>query len=43
VYSCEETLPGDANKDCKVNLLDVAEMALNWLECNIKPAVFCQP
>jgi hypothetical protein len=26
--------PGDANKDCYVNLLDVAMMAENWLTCN---------
>jgi len=43
VYGCEQTMPGDVNKDCKVNLDDFAEMAGNWLECNIEPKEFCQP
>jgi hypothetical protein len=25
--------PGDVNKDCKVNFLDVAVLGLHWLEC----------
>jgi hypothetical protein len=25
--------PGDANRDCRVNLLDVAIVGLHWLEC----------
>ena len=27
-------LPGDANKDCQVNMLDLAVLGSSWLECN---------
>ena len=27
-------LPGDANKDCQVNILDLAILGSSWLECN---------
>jgi hypothetical protein len=30
-----QTLAGDVNQDCKVNLEDLSMLSLNWLECNI--------
>ena len=38
---CVEPVPGDYNGDCKVNLADIAELALIWLDCNIIPASAC--
>ncbi|MCD6394418.1 MAG: hypothetical protein J7M40_13025 [Planctomycetes bacterium] len=32
---CEFELGGDVNKDCAVNLEDLAIMAMNWLQCNL--------
>ena len=29
-------MPGDVNKDCEVNFLDFAEVALNWLENTLR-------
>jgi len=29
---CAEELPGDVNRDCTVDLLDLAIMADNWLK-----------
>lgn len=35
---CRYTLSGDMNDDCKVNLLDFAMVARNWLiDCNLNP------
>lgn len=34
-------IPGDINRDCKVNFLDFALMALHWLECAEGPGVDC--
>jgi len=35
---CEYILAGDQNDDCKVDLLDFAIMAANWLiDCNVTP------
>ena len=31
---CAEKLAGDVNNDCKVNLTDICEIAINWLACN---------
>ena len=38
---CPVKLPGDANGDCYVNLLDVAVLAANWLDCNNLMDVDC--
>ena len=37
--ACDE-MPGDANKDCVVDLADFAELASDWMECSLPPA-FC--
>jgi hypothetical protein len=35
---CTYILTGDINRDCKVDFLDFAELAENWLkDCNIEP------
>ncbi len=37
-YVCQYELAGDLNDDCRVNLLDFAKIAENWLiDCNIDP------
>ena len=28
-------VPGDVNADCRINLLDIAELAGRWLECSV--------
>ena len=33
--NCSAPLKGDLNNDCKVDFLDLAEMARNWLKCNL--------
>lgn len=38
---CESPLSGDVNGDCIVNLLDLAEIAGQWLECNLVPQAAC--
>ncbi len=38
---CPVKLPGDVNGDCYVNLLDVAVLAANWLDCNNLMDVAC--
>lgn len=37
-----EILHGDINKDCKVDLIDLAELAGNWLMCNDPLDLTCQ-
>lgn len=32
--SCPQILTGDINEDCYIDMLDFAEIALNWLSCN---------
>jgi glucose/arabinose dehydrogenase len=34
-------IPGDVNRDCKVNFFDFALLALHWLECAEGPEVDC--
>lgn len=37
-YDCPYQLAGDLNEDCRVNLVDLAIMAQNWLvDCNLTP------
>ena len=38
---CTEYPASDANKDCKVNLLDIAILSLEWLKCNLEPVEAC--
>ncbi len=38
---CLGTLTADLNKDCHVNILDFAEMALQWLMCDMQPQNLC--
>lgn len=39
---CESYLPGDINKDCYVNFIDIAAMSENWLNCNDAGNPNCQ-
>jgi hypothetical protein len=34
-------IPGDANRDCKINILDFTLLSLHWLECADGPQVNC--
>lgn len=38
---CIRDIPGDVNHDCKVNLVDFAEIAAYWLGCNLDPQEAC--
>jgi hypothetical protein len=38
---CLGTLTADLNNDCYVNILDFAEMALQWLMCDMQPQSLC--
>jgi len=38
---CVMAIDGDVNKDCKVDFVDFAIMASNWLECNLVPQSDC--
>ncbi|MCK4999532.1 MAG: LamG domain-containing protein [Anaerohalosphaera sp.] len=38
---CVEKPVYDFNDDCKVDLLDIAEFAISWLECSLIPASAC--
>ena len=39
---CVELPMGDFNEDCKVDILDFAVFASQWLECNWVPDGACQ-
>ena len=39
---CGLTMTGDLNEDCRVNLLDFAELAYTWLQCTETPELDCQ-
>ena len=36
-----QLLPGDTNEDCCVNLLDITDIASNWLKC-VEPEVYIE-
>ena len=38
---CMMCIPTDFNKDCKVNLDDMAYLITDWLECNYLPRYHC--
>ncbi len=38
---CREYLPGDTNYDCRIDLIDLAILASNWLSCNLVPEDAC--
>jgi hypothetical protein len=40
---CMEYDERDFNKDCKVNLKDLATFVSQWLDCNLIPATACPP
>lgn len=42
IAECTEPLPGDADGDCQITLVDFARAAQNWLACNLEPATACQ-
>ncbi len=35
IARCLEAIPGDLNKDCRLDFTDFSLMAANWLECNL--------
>ncbi len=37
----DHVIPGDANKDCKIDFRDIAVIGLRWLECAEGPEVNC--
>jgi hypothetical protein len=39
--ACSEQLAGDLNGDCKVNFIDFARFAQNWLACTLTPSSTC--
>ncbi|MFA5291594.1 MAG: hypothetical protein WC496_01020 [Phycisphaerae bacterium] len=39
--NCSEPLVGDLDGDCRVNFIDFAMMAENWLKCNLVPQSAC--
>ncbi|MBN2378033.1 MAG: proprotein convertase P-domain-containing protein [Sedimentisphaerales bacterium] len=39
---CTGQMPGDANRDCKVDLFDFALMASDWLNCHRWPEITCE-
>jgi len=39
--SCPKFPRADFNKDCKVNMIDFAVFAEEWLMCNLSPASYC--
>ncbi len=38
---CTELISGDVNNDCRIDFIDFAIMASNWLECNLEPQSAC--
>ncbi len=38
---CTEYPLADFNKDCRINLVDMAILAAQWLECNLEPVGYC--
>ncbi|MCK4999751.1 MAG: carboxypeptidase regulatory-like domain-containing protein, partial [Anaerohalosphaera sp.] len=40
-HECSEPIQGDINDDCKVDMQDIAIIAINWLKCNRVPADLC--
>ena len=38
---CPATLSADLNKDCRVDIADFAEMAAQWLSCDLQPQTLC--
>jgi len=38
---CAEYIPGDANLDCRMDLLDIAIISSYWLDCNLEPIEAC--
>lgn len=39
--SCTQSIPGDWNNDCKVDMVDIGIVANHWLECNLDPPTNC--
>jgi parallel beta-helix repeat protein len=38
---CMLAVPGDMNDDCKINFIDFAMIANNWMTCNLLPKYRC--
>jgi hypothetical protein len=43
IYQCQVDLPGDLEKDCYVNLADLAILVANWLVCANPLDIQCTP
>ncbi len=42
LVGCDGPIVGDFDGNCKVNLVDLAKFAENWMFCNIVPALRCE-
>ncbi len=40
-YSCLQTITGDWNTDCTVDISDLAAISAKWLTCNLNPSDAC--
>lgn len=40
-YTCKQTITGDWNTDCSVDLTDLAAISARWLACNLNPSDAC--
>jgi len=40
---CLTKMPGDINEDCRIDFLDIAIVAANWLQCDLDQPQFCNP
>lgn len=38
---CKQPLFYDTNDDCKIDLADLVNLAMHWLECNLEPSEAC--
>ncbi|ARN56828.1 LamG domain-containing protein [Sedimentisphaera salicampi] len=41
IPQCDPPLPGDADGNCYIDLMDLAVMSSNWLKCNLVPSEAC--
>jgi len=43
IFQCAQSIPGDLNGDCYVDLKDIALLSVNWLKCTNPFDDACQP
>ena len=41
IADCPAKVAGDVNGDCKTDMADLAQLASNWLACDLDPATAC--